>query len=107
MTLIAILAYLALGLTVAHITGQRAVHQWLWQLFIAIDQLLNVLLTPFHAGAFADETLSSRSYRAHSDGRWWGWLMTAIDTIFFWQQRHCEKAYIKERERMPSPPEAR
>ena len=107
--LIALSCWLALGLIVAQITGSRGIRRWLHQAFIACDQLLNVLLTPFHRGAFADETLSSRCYRAHADGRWWGRvLMPVIDTLFFWQGRnHCERAYIAERERLQAPPESR
>ena len=106
--LIALSCWLLLGLIVAQATGARGVRRWLHQLFIAADQLVNVLVTPFHRGAFADETLSSRCYRAHQAGKLWGrLLMPPIDALFFWQERHCERAYIAERERLQSPPESR
>ena len=83
--------------------------QWLLQLFIAVDQLLNVLVTPFNSGAGADETLSSRASRAHRDGKPWGkFWMPVIDLLFRWQgPNHCERAFTKERERVHSPPEQR
>lgn len=82
---------------------------WAYQLFIAIDQLLNVLITPLQAGAYADETMSSRAYRMHRDGRPWGRvLMPVIDLLFRWQiAEHCRHAYIKEQARLQLPPEFR
>jgi hypothetical protein len=101
-------AWLILGLIVALATRRLALYEWSHQLFIACDQLLNVLATPFHSGAWADETLSSRAYRAHDALKPWGRvLMPIIDIIFFWQHRHCEKAYIAERERLQAPPGSR
>lgn len=101
-------AWLLLGLLVAIATKRLALYEWSHQLFVVCDQLLNVIATPFHAGAWADETLSSRAYRAHSAGRLWGRItMPIIDFIFFWQSRHCERAYIAERERLHAPPESR
>lgn len=65
------------------------------QVLIALDQLLNALLW-----GFADETLSSRAYRADRDGRVFGkFFRPVIDTIFFWQDRHCYDAYIAEVQR--------
>ncbi len=82
---------------------------WLYQLFIAVDQLLNVLVTPFSRGAWADETLSSRAYRMHAKGRPWGRIwMPIIDALFIWQgPGYCRNAYLKERERIHVPPEMR
>lgn len=42
---------------------------WFHQLFIAVYQLLNVLVTPLQRGAWADETLSSRACRMDRDGK--------------------------------------
>ena len=65
------------------------------QVLIALDQLLNALLW-----GFADETLSSRAYRADRDGKVFGkFFRPVIDTIFFWQDRHCYDAYIAEVQR--------
>lgn len=68
---------------------------WLLNLGIACDQLLNVLLL-----GSPDETLSSRSYRADRDGKAFGrFFRPCIDTLFFWQQRHCYDAYLAEVQR--------
>lgn len=86
---------------------------WFVQLFIAVDQLLNVLCTPLQGSAWADETLSSRAYRAHRDGKFFGFMMYPIDLLFFWQTirpdaiGHCHQAYLQERERTGLPPEMR
>lgn len=66
------------------------------ELFLSIDQLLNVLLL-----GFADETLSARSYRADRDGLIFGRIFRpAIDALFFWQKTnglgHCRQAYERE-----------
>lgn len=97
------------GLIFALATDRLAVRQWLWQAFIAVDQLVNVLATPFNRGAWGDETLSSRAYRAHRDGKPWGrLLMPVIDILFRWQgPGHCKAAYDKEAARLHSPPETR
>ena len=109
--LIVLGGWLWVGLLVAVVTRRLSILGWGRQLFIAVDQLLNVLATPFHRGAWADETLSARAYRAHKDGRRWGkFWMPVIDVLFFWQGNgsgHCERAYIAERERLQAPPETR
>jgi len=83
--------------------------QWFVQLFIAVDQLINVLVTPLSAGAWADETLSSRAYRMWAKGRPWGrFWMPIIDWLFAWQGPwHCKSAFEKERARLQAPPETR
>ncbi len=82
---------------------------WFVQLFIAVDQLLNVLVTPFHSGAWADETLSCRAYRMYAEGKTWGLIwMPIIDALFFWQGKgHCQRAYENEKKRYNLPPEMR
>lgn len=87
---------------------------WFVQLFIAVDQLLNVLITPFSKSAWADETLSSRAYRAWAHNKVFGKIfMPVIDVLFFWQEirpgaiGHCHQAYLRERERVGLPPEMR
>jgi hypothetical protein len=88
------------------------------QVFISLDQTLNVLLSiPFPnawRGAWADETLSCRAYRAWRDGAWMGRVfMPLIDWLFFWQKQepgvigHCHGAYLKERAKYNHPPEMR
>lgn len=87
---------------------------WFIQLFIAVDQLVNVLITPFSGGAWADETLSCRAYRMWAAGKPWGRIwMPVIDFLFAWQEirpeaiGHCHNAYLSERERYNAPPELR
>lgn len=68
---------------------------YLLHLGIAVDQLINALL-----GGAADETLSSRAYRADRDGKVFGRVFRPlIDGIFFWQKRHCYDAYLAEVQR--------
>lgn len=65
---------------------------YLLQNLIAIDQLANTLLA-----GWADETLSSRAYRADRDGRLFGKVFRPlIDLLFFWQDQHCRDAYLSE-----------
>ena len=65
------------------------------QVLIAIDQLLNALLF-----GYADETLSSRAYRADRDGKVFGkFFRPVIDSMFFWQDRHCYMSYLAEVQR--------
>lgn len=81
---------------------------WATQVGIAIDQVANAILD-----GYADETLSSRSYRMWRDGKKAAWLMRVIDVLFFWQAKrpeavgHCHNAYLNERERLGLPPEMR
>lgn len=93
---------------------QAAVGHWFLQLFIACDQLLNVLVTPFSLGAWADETLSCRAYRMWVKKKPWGLIaMPVIDFLFKWQTLprgaigHCHGAYLKERSRYNLPPDMR
>ena len=59
---------------------------------------------------YADESLSSRSYRLYRDGKL-KWPCILIDTILFWdregEKKHCELSYISEIERNQCPPEFR
>jgi hypothetical protein len=106
-----LLVYLVVGAVIAAATGAFSWRGWLLQLFLVADQAINVLVTPFHAGAWADETMSARAWRADRDGRLWGRLARpVIDWLFAWQHAeggHCRRAYERERERMHSPPETR
>ena len=60
------------------------------QVLIAVDQLANSVL-----GGWADETLSSRSYRLH-DNKVWFIAEKVINTLFFFQKDHCRMAYEAE-----------
>ena len=76
---------------------------WLHQVLVALDQLINAILN-----GFADETLSSRAYRAQLKGhRYFGWTANAINALFYWQANHCRGAFVAERERRQLPPEFR
>lgn len=72
---------------------------YLLGLAIALDQLANAVL----AGD-PDETLSSRAWRAEQSGqRYWGWTRRAIDMLFFWQDGHCQAAYLEEKRKCRTP----
>lgn len=69
--------------------------QYLRNILISIDQLVNTLLA-----GHPDETLSSRAYRAEQSGqRYWGWTRRFIDLLFFWEQEHCKNAHLTEQRR--------
>jgi hypothetical protein len=77
--------------------------RYIIQLLISIDQLFNVLLF-----GYADETLSSRAWRAYEKGKIFGKIFRpTIDFIFFFEKNHCYEAYLFERKRMQQPPELR
>jgi hypothetical protein len=85
------------------VTALRIVGAWLWQILIALDQLANAVL-----GGWADETLSSRAWRAEQKGRWPGiWLRPLLDALFFFQPNHCFTAFLSERTSLQLPPELR
>lgn len=69
------------------------------QTLVAIDQLANALLL-----GYADETLSSRAYRADRDQKIFGRIFRpVIDWLFFWQANHCYQAYQEELHRRQYP----
>ena len=70
--------------------------QYVIEVLIAIDQLINTLL-----GGWADETLSARAHREMPR------LEKVIDTIFFFQPQHCYQSFLAEKERLQSPVEER
>lgn len=67
--------------------------QYLFNLLVAIDQLLNTL-----RGGSPDETLSSAAYRTEVKGRILGCVFRpVIDFIFRpWEKHHCHGAYLSE-----------
>jgi hypothetical protein len=75
------------------------------QLFIAVDQLLNVLTNPFSEETWSDETLSSRCGRLGHRHPYKFWRCV-IDWVFGWWQgpNHCVNAYQKEIHRYNCPP---
>ena len=92
------------------------------ELFIALDQLANVLIFAFNLGTWADETLSARAWRQGKPGESWQWVAfrVVIDALFSWQDvylrlrdgewpahRHCRRAYETERARLGIHPQYR
>ena len=83
-------------------------HGWV-QLFIAVDQLCNVLTNPFSTETWADETLSSRCGRLGHRYPYKFWKVV-IDILFYWQSwsmGHCVRATEKEKLRTQLPPSLR
>ena len=77
------------------------------QLFISVDQLLNVLSNPFSLETWSDETLSARCGRLGHRNPYKFWRVV-IDGLFFWQgPDHCVNAHKKEMARYNSPPATR
>lgn len=72
------------------------------QIPIAVDQLINTIF-----GGWADETISSRAYRMQGKNWKFAKLRKLIDSLFFWQENHCESAYLSEKNRLQCPPELR
>jgi len=86
--------------------------QKLWQLLIALDQLVNVvvsLLLPWSAIGWADETITARAWRLEQYSAWWRSARVVIDWIFtilsFGKERdHCQNSHLSEqvRARLPA-----
>lgn len=70
---------------------------WLLQTLIALDQFVNAFLF----GGWADETISSRSYREFPR------LAKVIDTLLWFDPQHCYTSYLSERDATQEPPELR
>jgi C1A family cysteine protease len=78
------------------------------QLFIAFDQLVNVLTNPFSNETWADETISSRCGRLGHRYPYKAWKVL-IDALFYPIQgpNHCVNAHKKEMTRYHFPPSMR
>lgn len=73
------------------------------QVLIAIDQLFNTLL-----GGYADETLSSRTWRLYTRNKLSGRILKpVIDAIFFFDKDHCYNSFLAEVKRRQLPREFR
>ena len=79
-----ILLFIALITVLFLWTGNRR------QVLIAFDQLINARL-----GGWADETFSARCWRNRRI-RKYEICVKVIDSIFFWQDKHCKKSYESE-----------
>lgn len=74
---------------------------WLAQTGLALTRLGNALL-----GGLAEESLSSRAWRAEGNRKPWGRITRPlIDLVFavFGQDDHCERAYWYDRHKPPLP----
>lgn len=87
--------YILLGAIVALGTDRFCLGPWLKQLLLAVDRVVNVLITPFNTGASADSTLSGRAWRAESNGLLWGRIWRpVIDLLFRWEGKgHCQRVH--------------
>jgi len=89
---------------------------WLGQLTVAVNQLGGELISAVshsaRVGCWADETISSRTWRMHVARRPIARItLPLIDRFVFRWQRvppeysgHCEWTYVRERERYQMPP---
>jgi len=109
------------AVSIAREVWRRVVHT-AHELFIAVDQLANVLIFAFNLGTYADETLSARAWRQSRNGHPQRWVIfrVTVNVLFSWQDvylrcrtgewptmRHCERAYESELARMGLHPEYR
>lgn len=81
----------------------------LFQLSVAFDQFLNVLICMIlepNDKHWADETLSAHTHRHYLKGEW-VWFRNVVNKLFFLQNDHCKEAYDSEKDRAHLPPEER
>lgn len=77
----------------------KRIFDYILQILVAIDQVFNALL-----GGMADETLSSRAYRAEQKGKIFGkFFRPLIDTLLFFDKAHCFGSYLSEKSRKQFP----
>lgn len=69
-------------------------------ILIALDQLVNAIFN-----GWPDETISSRAWRWHKNGKR-SWPCKAINALFF-DPDHCMESYESERLGRQLPPELR
>lgn len=81
---------------------KKAVLHWLKQVLVALDQLVNAAIP----GGWADETFSARCWRRREHPAW-GALRLVVDTLLFFDAKHCEESYKSELLRLQCPPELR
>lgn len=76
----------------------KLLRKYLWNIIIWVDQGCNVIFL----GGSPDHTVSGRvGYYALVGKRWAIILEKIIDTIFFWQHKHCYNSiewYVIERD---------
>jgi hypothetical protein len=76
--------------------------QRILNLLIAIDQLIYVIITL--GDGCPDETMSAAAYKIERDGKFFGFFRPVIDTLLWFDQDHCRKAYLAEVSRAQLPP---
>ena len=64
---------------------RKAITRYVWNLLIAIDQLVNTLLA-----GHPDETISSRAAKANRQGKRWGCVLCRLLDVV--DPDHCEKS---------------
>lgn len=67
---------------------------------VGLDQTLNCCVKLSDGWGLPDEMLSSRAWRLREQHPW---LRAAIDTLFFWDDDHCEECFWIEADRKQSP----
>ena len=82
------------------------------QILIAADQLINTFIPPYSGDnrGWADETLSSRSWRRSADSKAWSIAKSVIDWVFLMlinERDHCFESWVSESLRRHMPPELR
>ena len=81
----------------------------LFQLLLAIDQFLNVLLFAIispRREQWADESLSAHCWRIYLE-RGMSWPYKLVNSILWFDKDHCKEAYESEIERRQLPPSMR
>ena len=70
--------------------------QRLLNFLITVDQLLFSVITLGRASP--DETMSAAAWRLEQKGKWQGkFFRPIIDTLFWFDPRHCAMSYISEK----------
>lgn len=72
------------------------------QILLAFDQMVNAALW-----GYADESLSARAWRNQYKKRRYAVAVKVINGLFFWQNNHCQEAYMSEKKRRQLPTEYR
>lgn len=67
---------------------------WLVRSLDAVSQWVNVT---FLLGDNPNESISGRAWRLRHVG--WGFMVTLINCLFFWQPNHCQSSHYKDLQR--------
>jgi heme O synthase-like polyprenyltransferase len=69
-------------------------------ILVSFSRVLNVFL-----GGWSGEMLSARAYRLSKKSQFWLLAVCILDTIFFWEDRHCYNTFLFELENKDRPSE--